>query len=211
MAVNKTLSVNGETVVIAISLALLIKPLRELMRVFLSLELRLLRGDAQEIADYLKRGDAALAIASPLGETWERLDVWPLFTEGFHAVVGPAHGLAAASTVALKDLACERLLAPYCELAEAFAEYCRERGVSWSGQHEMICEGDLVQLVACGLGIAILPQSAQGASGLTRLAVEDLELMRQVALYGVAGRERPAAAAALLKHLRARDRAPAVA
>jgi DNA-binding transcriptional LysR family regulator len=189
-----------------ISIALLAAPLTELMRVFPNLELRFLRGTATEVAGYLKKGDAVLAIAGPLGETWDRLDSWVLFTEGFNAVVGPTHRLAAAERIGLTDLADSRLLArPYCELAEALAECFRTSGISWNGRHEVVCEEDLVELIGAGFGVGILPKSTPCASGLRRIDVEGIEILRSVALYGVAGRERPAPATALLKLLRAKD------
>lgn len=192
-----------------ISLTLLTEPLTELMRVFPSLELRFLRGTAADIAEHLKKGDATLAIAGPLGETWERLDAWPLFTEGFQALVGPAHPLAGAERACLKDLARDRLLArPYCELADSLAAYFRDLDASWTGRCEMICEHDLVQFVGSGFGVAIVPKSAPSAPALQRLDVEGLEMMRTVALYGVAGRERSAPAAALWKLLRAKEWSP---
>jgi DNA-binding transcriptional LysR family regulator len=132
--------------------------------------------------------------------------MWLLFTEGFQAAVGPAHRLAGAERVSLEDLACDRLLArPYCELAGPFAEYLRERDISWKGRCEMCSEHDLMQLVGAGLGVAIVPNSAPCQAGLRRLDIDGLDMVRPVALYGVAGRERPAPAAALLKLLRARQ------
>jgi DNA-binding transcriptional LysR family regulator len=207
----KTGSVASLTLALShtVSITVVVDPLSELMRVFPTLELRFLRGTAAEIGEYLKKGDAALAIAGPLGETWERLDMWPLFTEGFQAVVSPAHRLAGAERASLKDLACDRLLArPYCELAGPLAECFREHDISWKGRCEMICEHDLMQLVDAGLGVAIVPKSALCPRGLRRLDIDGVEIMRTVALYGVAGRERPAPAAALLKLLRARDWSP---
>jgi hypothetical protein len=35
----------------------------------------------------LKKGDAELGIAAELGQDWDRLDTWPLFTEDFQLVV----------------------------------------------------------------------------------------------------------------------------
>ena len=176
------------------------------MRAFPGLEVRFLRGTAIQIAEYLKKGDAALAIAGPLAESWDKLDAWPLFTEGFEAVVSSTHPLAGAERACLKDLAQDRLLArPYCELADSLTERFRELDVSWNGPRELICEHDLMQLVRSGFGVAFVPKSAPTTSGSWRLDVDGLEIMRTVTLYGIAGRERPAPAAALLKLLRAKE------
>jgi hypothetical protein len=42
-----------------------------------------------------KKGEAMLAVAGPLGESPERLDAWPLFTEESRMVAAIGHELAA--------------------------------------------------------------------------------------------------------------------
>src|SRR5258706_10420625 len=64
-----------------IDLALLVPHIAELARHFQGVELKFLRGAAAEVSEFLKRGDAELGLAAPIGEAWERLDAWPLFTE----------------------------------------------------------------------------------------------------------------------------------
>ena len=41
----------------------------------------------------LKKGEAELGIAAGLGEEWDRLDTWPLFTEDFQLVISRQHRL----------------------------------------------------------------------------------------------------------------------
>lgn len=190
-----------------VSMALLVAPLGELLRVFPRLDLHFLRGSAPEVADYLKKGDAALALAGPIGEGWERLDAWPLFAETMDVVVGPGHELAARNTVALADLARHRLLArPYCEVAHLLDDRLSENAITWPERHDMVCEQDLSDLVGSGFGVGFLPRStAAHLSGVKRLPVDGFEFRRTVSLYGVSGRERSAPANALLRLLRARD------
>jgi len=64
-----------------INLELLKAHLAELDRLFSRLEIKLLRGTAGEILELLKKGDAELGIAAEIGEEWDRLDRWPLFSE----------------------------------------------------------------------------------------------------------------------------------
>ncbi|MEJ1158861.1 LysR family transcriptional regulator [Prosthecomicrobium sp. N25] len=188
-----------------VSMALLVEPLAELTRVFPGLDLRFVRGTAPELAESLKKGDVALAIAGPLGETWERLDRWPLFDDAFRVVVGPGHRLAGSPSARLEDLAAERLLArSYCESMADLDACLRDREIDWARRHEVVSDPDLLQLVRAGLGIAILPESA-APRDLDPVPIDGLDLRRSVALYGVAGRERSPPATALLKLLRARD------
>ena len=53
---------------------------------------------ALEIAEFLKKGDAELAIAAGIGDDWERLDRWPLFTENFVLLTNEKNKLAAKKT-----------------------------------------------------------------------------------------------------------------
>ena len=59
----------------------------ELGKLFEGLELKILRGNGTEVLEYLKRGDVELGLAAQIGDEWERLDRWPLFTEDFHLLV----------------------------------------------------------------------------------------------------------------------------
>ncbi|MDR6950668.1 DNA-binding transcriptional LysR family regulator [Ancylobacter sp. 3268] len=191
-----------------VSMTLLIPALTELLRLFPQLELRFLRGTAVEIAEHLKKGDAALAVAGPLGESWERFDAWPLFSEAMEIVVGEASGPASDEPVSLRDLARSRLLyRPYCEMAGLIDEHLLEGQVSWTDRYEVVSEQDLLHLVRSGLGVGVLPKSTASGNteGLRWLQVDGFEIHRTVSLYGVSGRERSAPAAALLKLLRARD------
>jgi DNA-binding transcriptional LysR family regulator len=80
-----------------IETALLMPYILELRKHFKRLEVKLSRGTATQVAEFMKNGSAELAIASSLGDTWDRLDTWPLFNEGFVLVVGDGHHLAAGN------------------------------------------------------------------------------------------------------------------
>ncbi|MGA7546371.1 MAG: LysR family transcriptional regulator, partial [Methyloceanibacter sp.] len=69
----------------------------ELGKIFHGLELKLLRGTAAEVLEFLKRGEAELGIGAAIGEEWDRLDSWPLFAEDILLVVNSSHPLAARS------------------------------------------------------------------------------------------------------------------
>ena len=83
----------------AIALALLVPDLTELLRAFKGLELRFLRGTGEQVVEWLKKGDAELAVAGRLGETWDRLDAWPLFTERLALAVCEEHPLAGRKSI----------------------------------------------------------------------------------------------------------------
>lgn len=190
----------------SISMELLTPFLAELTRVFKGLQLQLLRGTAAEVLELLKKGEAEFAVAADLGEEWERLDRWPLFTEGFELIVSRANQLAGRPALAAADLRQERLLRrAYCELAEQLGELLRGQQLDANYGHAITSERDLVTLVEADLGVAFVPRSLARPETLGRAPVEGLELNRTVYLYGVAGRQRTAVGSTIFKMLRAAD------
>ncbi len=189
-----------------IDLGLLAPCLGEMRRVFPGLQLQLWRGTASELAEHLKKGQAEFAVAGPLGQEWERLDAWLLFEEPLLLATHKDHALAGRNTVAAEQLAREAiLLNPACESAAALASLLQDKGIAWSGGHQVGSQADLAALIEAGLGLGFLPQSALRGGYLRHVPVDGLDLTRQVVLYGVAGRQRSAAAEAFLKLARARD------
>src|ERR1700755_1347167 len=94
----------------AVDLSLLIPHLEQIRRLFNRLEFRFLRGSSAEVAEFLKKGEAELAIAAEISEEWDRLAAWPLFTEGFQLIVNNRHPLADRQDITLEDLRSEQLL-----------------------------------------------------------------------------------------------------
>jgi DNA-binding transcriptional LysR family regulator len=181
-------------------------PLASLQAQFGRLQLRLLRGARDEITEALKEGEADLAVAAGLEDAWERLDRWPLFEEPFVLAASPGHRLANRTDVTIEELRDERLvLRPYCDSAGDVLALLGERGVAVENCDEIACEEDLVTLLGAKVGAAVAPASLADRGRLVRIPVRDLGIRRTVCLYGVAGRQRTAAANAVLKVLRALD------
>ncbi len=178
----------------------------ELGKVFNGLELKLLRGTAQDVLDLLKRGEVELGIGAAIGEEWERLDSWALFTEEFQLIVHGAHQFAPRASVALGDLREEVLIIRnYCESTQEFLNLLQSMEFDVTRRHEASTEPDLIALVEAGVGVSTMPRSNKTPPTLIRLPVDSLQLDRTVYLYGVAGRQRTSVASALMKMLRAYD------
>ena len=178
----------------------------ELGKLFDGLELKLLRGTGSEVLEYLKQGEVELGIAAKIGDEWERLDNWPLFTEGFQLIVNSVHAFAARPSIALDDLRRERLMVrTYCETTDELLDLLRGREFDVTRFHEVNADGDLISLLEAGLGVALLPRSTRSPATLVRIVVDGIELKRTVNLYGVAGRQRTPVASAMMKMLRAYD------
>jgi DNA-binding transcriptional LysR family regulator len=183
---------------------LLMPHLNEVRQRFDRLDCRLLRGTAAEVVGLLKNGDAEIALASDLGEDWDRLDRWPLFTEDFILLVNAQHRLAQRRSVELTELREERLLLrTYCEHSATTAALLRSHGLDVELGYQITSESDLMSMLASDLGVAIVPRSTSSPDTLARVAINGLELSRPVHLYGVAGRQRTPVAALIMKMLRA--------
>jgi DNA-binding transcriptional LysR family regulator len=189
-----------------INLELLTSDLSELNRLFGRLEVKLLRGTAPEILGLLKSGAAELAIAANVGEDWDRLDRWPLFTEEFGLLVKAEHPLASRPAIDIDELRQERwLLRGYCEHFDEAILRIRSHHVGVDQGYEPTSEPDLITLLEAGFGVAYVPRSLAFPQTLKHTPVNGIDLKRTVYLYAVAGRQRTAAATAILKMLRGAD------
>jgi len=189
-----------------VEMSLLIPHLSELLRVFSGLQFKFIRGDADQVGEALKKGDAELAIAGTLGSTWERLDTWSLFKEDCGLLVSNEHRLAGRNSIEFAEMSGERFLRrAYCEEGVAIGDLMQSRGVATVVEHVVAGEADLVALLSVNVGVAVAPRSTATGQAVRYLAFSDLELSRTVYAYGVAGRPRSASAATFLKLLRAAD------
>ena len=64
-----------------VNLEILLPFLKELVRAMPGLNLKFVRGSSGEVSEQLKKGSADLALAPSFSETWDRLELWRLFTE----------------------------------------------------------------------------------------------------------------------------------
>jgi DNA-binding transcriptional LysR family regulator len=162
-----------------------------------------LRGSSREVGELLKKGEAELGIAAEIGEEWDRLDAWPLFTEGFQLVVNNRHPLAERDGITFEDLQAQQLLSrTFCEHAERLSASFRGHGIDVDHSHGVASERDLIELLEADIGIAIVPRSVTMPETLKRANIDGLDIRRTVHLYGVAGRERTAVASAVMRMLR---------
>ncbi len=190
----------------AVDLSLLIPHLDEIKKHFNGLEFRFLRGGSKSVGAYLKNGDAELGIAAEIDDDWDRLDSWPLFTERFQLALNAQHRLANRDKISFDDIVGEQILKRrYCEYAERLDTSLREHDVKVDQGHEISSERDLIELLEADIGIAFVPCSSTVPSTLKRADIEGLDAKRTVHLFGVAGRQRTAVAAAVMRLLRGAD------
>jgi len=180
--------------------------LQELSRVFPGLQLRLLRGSRSEVVEHLKSGAVELAIAGPLGETWPRLDAFPLFDQRCEVGAGPGHRLATKDCVEFEDLTSETLVIDTsCELTEEFRARLKANGILDPATHYVTRREDQLALLKANLGVAIVTVAAAEMHGLSHVPLKQLDLRLTVSAYTVAGRRRGNACATFLSMLCAAD------
>ena len=186
----------------------LMRPLSEMHRSFPGLQLKLRRGTGAQIATMLKNGEVDLAVGGPMGESWDRLETWPMFSEAFDLVVGADHPLAMHNELDL-DVELIRdtrfLIHAGTDIAEFETDRLDAAGISLDHAHEVDSDRDLEALVVAEFGVAIMPASAMNSSRVRHLACSALDLRRTVAIYSVAGRPRGHEASALLNLVRSAD------
>jgi len=191
-----------------LDLEYLMRLLSEMHRSFAGLQLKLRRGTGAQIAAMLKNGEVDLAIGGPMGESWDRLESWPMFTEAFDLVVGADHPLAMRNDLDLDvELIRETrfLVHAGTDIAEFETDRLAASGISLDHAHEVDSDRDLEALVIAEFGVAIMPASAMNSVRIRHLACSALNLQRTVAIYSVAGRARSREASALLMLVRSAD------
>jgi DNA-binding transcriptional LysR family regulator len=190
---------------LAVDITLIVSFITELVRALPGLELRFSRGTGREIAELLKRGELEVALAGSLGETWDRLESWALFTEPYRFVVGQDHPLAARAAVTAQDVLKERLVSrTHCEHIPEIKTYLSDIGFGPEA-HKVCSEADVVALLKPNIGFSIMPQSSADALGLKMLTLTGFDIQRTVCAYAVAGRQRSTAASTFVKMLRSAD------
>jgi DNA-binding transcriptional LysR family regulator len=191
-----------------LDLNLILAPLAEMHRSFNGLQLKLRRGTGAQISAMLKNGDVDLAIGGSLGEAWDRLEIWPMFSEAFDLVVGAGHDLALRNDIDL-DVELFRearfLMHAGADPAEIETDRLEAAGINLDHAHEVDSDRDLEALVVAQFGVAIMPASAMHSPQVKHLNCTALDLRRTVAIYSVSGRPRSREAAALLNLVRSAD------
>lgn len=191
-----------------VNMTVLAQSIAELARSCPAVELKIRRGAASTILDALKDGEVDIAVAGPLN-SWERLNVWPLFREQVFVAVNVDHrlGRRMPPDIAAGELAGEVFLRRAdCEIRNDPSGPLDR--VAPSMEHEVETDHDLLALLDANAGVAFLSATAPDSAKVRRLRLMDIELSRTISVYAVAGRISSAAGGLLLSLLRAVDWSP---
>lgn len=202
----------GETAALRLGLSatieirILLPALRELTRAMPGLDLHLVRKPAKEILRQFEDGEIELCVTAVGETTWERIDLWPLFTEDFVLFAGATHPLGEKGSIELAELEGQQIITrPYCEHAGTLSGVLEKRQIQVDGYHEIWDQSDLGATVGEGLGVGIAPRSTRPPERVVAIPIRDAELRRTVSLLAVSGRRYSPAAAGFIRLLRAAD------
>lgn len=190
----------------SLSLSLFAEELGELHRAFPGVRIRIVHGQAQEVLELLRDGEAEIALAGPLDEGWVRLDSWMLFEETFAIAIARSDPLARERALSCGQLAHTPLIRqPGCEMSPQAADLLRSTGLCNQSTHDVVTLADQLTLARAGVGAALIPASASIPDDLVRIPFLDLDLRRTISAYTVAGRRRGPALTAFLNLVRSAD------
>ena len=180
--------------------------LGEVAGAFPQLEINIFRGPPHEIAEKMKSGDVELAVAEPLGDSWERFEAKKLYEERFGLLMSRRHGFSQRNGIELGDLAQQKLLCrPYCSLTDLLVKKLQDLGVPNLARHEVPLIEDLAGMVRANLGVGIWPMSRQVGGDLAINVIHGFDMSARISLHTVVGRKHSLAAATLIRLLRAKD------
>jgi DNA-binding transcriptional LysR family regulator len=134
----------------------------------------------------------------------ERLNRWPLYTDRAVAVLAADHPLCARNAITARDLLDETFIVG--ERCGGFAmQLAVITGYSLRLQNCNGAASQMLDLVAAGVGVALLSDRLGIAPPVTSRAFTDPELPRKILLTSVAGRPLNPAAASFIKLCRAQS------
>lgn len=125
------------------------------------LEIRLRHGGSGELLDRVATGRLDVAFVSRPVRCPDEVTVEPLASEQLVLAAAPDHPLAERASVALEELAAERFVdfQPDWGTRDTVDRLLDGAGVSRRVALEVTDVHSLLDLVACGLGVALVPQS----------------------------------------------------
>ncbi|HVJ55203.1 MAG TPA: LysR family transcriptional regulator [Aliidongia sp.] len=167
-----------------------IELLREFGAANKNMQLGLHGGVQDRLLSLLLDGTLHLAISTRPAVEDERLRWHELYRERFVLALPEGHRLQRPKSVRLADLGHDRHVI-WCrsEYLDGLRAACRDAGLDFDVETECEREEWALGLVAAGIGIAILPESAAAGPGLVTRPIADLDFMREVHLVYVDGRE----------------------
>ena len=193
----------------SVDLERLAGPLGQIIADFPHAEIAVMRGSNEEILEYLKSGEASLAVSDLDLGTWERLDSWLIDREPYALVANRFHRIADDGPVSLATLVKERLIClPYCSLAHELIDMAEQDEQANPRVCQVDSLADIFTLLKLNAGVAVLPRTLELPESLVRVNSNGIGLEHDTRLYAVAGRRRGRPAQAFVNYFANRSAAP---
>lgn len=174
----------------------------EVLRVFPSAELHFSESSTPGLVDSMLADALDCALVPEEATLPERCNRWPLYSEIAVLVCPAGHRLAAQNSCKASDLEGETLL--HGDACGGFAKMLeRAGGMQPRLQYCRGAAAQICELIAAGLGVALLSNRQAIPAPLTTRPFTDPELTRRVELTALAGRPLPPAAASFVRLCRA--------
>lgn len=179
--------------------------LREVAGRVAELRLTLRRGTAPALTEALLNGELDAAFLPEVGPLPERLNRWPLWSEGIVVLVPEGHELAALPSIPASALNGQSVvvLDSTHPVGAAMARLEREHGIEPLPQHMADSHIEAGLLVAAGIGLGLAPVGSLVPEGVVARPLAEPELMHPVVLSTAAGRPMNRAVSAFVKLVRA--------
>ncbi|SHJ25167.1 DNA-binding transcriptional regulator, LysR family [Roseomonas rosea] len=179
--------------------------LREVAGRVSELRLTLRRGAAPALTEALLGGELDAALLPEVGALPERLNRWPLWSEGIVVLVPEDHELASRASIPASALHGQSVvvLDAAHPVAAVMARLEREHGIHPLPQHAADGHDEAGLLVAAGMGLGLAPVGAVLPKGVVARPLAEPELTHPVVLSTAAGRPMNRAVSAFVKLVRA--------
>jgi DNA-binding transcriptional LysR family regulator len=179
--------------------------LAEVARALPGFQLSLVKADAETLIDDMLKGEVDAALLVEPRNPPDRLDRMKLHTQDFCVVSFHESQIAQLNSVSIGDLAAMCWIEGDSDVASEFRELCDLAGFDPDFRHVAKSDSDLIDLVASGLGCALVPSGLSLPDMVVAIDIAGLAIKRATIFATVSGRERSTATEALIRAIKARS------
>ncbi len=181
------------------------RALSEVVAALPGFQLSVTSADAASLLRDLLKGDIDAAVLHQPRELPERLDTIAMTWQPFAIIAPHDSALAQRDPADWRDLAGMPWIAGDGDVVAEFQAQCAAAGIEPEFRHAARIDSDLVDLVATGLGCALVPVAHELPETVKRIALDSLCIERTTVFATVSGRKRSAATDALARAIKVRS------
>ncbi len=148
-----------------------------------------IEGVPGRLTELLVEGNLDVALMAQPQPFDRRLNAELIYAERFGIAFCTGHSLERRNTLHLSDVEGEPYLDRInCEFANHFDELCEARGIKIQVAYRSEREDWIMAMVAAGIGVCFAPEFSAMLPGICHRPIADPEVVRQVSLVFVKGR-----------------------